>query len=501
MIEGVLEELGPSLSTDVAAHLVRRFKLSPSAARKRVSRSSGTVKRLAHLPFARKARFLYLEKQYASPWYWDSLFHAITSSGGPYARALAAVIARDVVPIHHFLGASGSPTAQKKQLSADTVLKRMILADIFVRCELEGLGECVTTKQWLEKHESKLEKAMVRIRARHTAEIIVLESVKEWLRRLAFVSYDSVRIRTINPTDDLPKVGTFTWDLSAPSYLAGLRDHQSARPKPGWVVCDILLDRYITSEDIQPFLNKVQTLQIFKNIGRALFLFVAQHYEPQAFEMLRAAGIIPATPESLFGKDVGGAFRELIDTLSKAAVGSLDPAKVGDLLTRLGKLEGALGNMRGAFFELLVAEVVRKTFAGQVRINKICNSSIGVAEVDVYAFNEGVDARLIECKGVSADSLIDDNEIFRWIETRIPRLREYLRNFPDSRISKPKFELWTSGLLSETAQKKIERTRAANARKFELVIMGPEQIRSIVTLTNDVALLQTFEQHFIPKKL
>ena len=60
----------------------------------------------------------------------------------------------------------------------------------------------------------------------------------------------------------------------------------------------------------------------------------------------------------------------MIQTLDEAAKGVVDPEKFGQLFSKLGKLEGAIGNMRGAFFELLVAEVVRKNAAGQVKLNK-----------------------------------------------------------------------------------------------------------------------------------
>ena len=109
MLADTLKALGPCLSTDLTDYLVTHRGLSPAAARQRVSRGAPQIKRLAHLPFARKARFLYHQDDYASPHYWESLYAAIFATNGPYARALGAVQAREVVPLGHFLGACGAP--------------------------------------------------------------------------------------------------------------------------------------------------------------------------------------------------------------------------------------------------------------------------------------------------------------------------------------------------------------------------------------------------------
>lgn len=61
--------------------------------------------------------------------------------------------------------------------------------------------------------------------------------------------------------------------------------------------------------------------------------------------------------------------------------------------------------MRGAFFELLVAEIVRKTSLAQIQLNKICTGEDGTAEVDVWELKEGIIARMIECKGIAPGTL------------------------------------------------------------------------------------------------
>lgn len=191
-------------------------------------------------------------------------------------------------------------------------------------------------------------------------------------------------------------------------------------------------------------------------------------------------------------------FRELIQTLDEAAKGVVDPEKFGQLFSKLGKLEGAIGNMRGAFFELLVAEVVRKNAAGQVKLNKICKGEDGNAEVDVYHLNEGITARMIECKRIAPGTFVDDEEIGLWLTTRITRVRHHLQNLGWSGPL-PKFELWTSGALSAQARERVEKTRLANTRKFEIGVVEGDALRIAVKTVNDASLLKTFEQHFLPQ--
>jgi hypothetical protein len=495
MIVDALQRLGPCLSTKLAEYLIKTYGLTPAAARQRISRAPAEVKRLGHLPFQRKARFLYLQKDYATPWYWDKLFSAIYATQNAYARALCAVLAREMVPVKQFVISCGAPVAQKKHIWADTVLKRLVAANVLVIETLPGLGECVMTKRTHEITDPKYGILVAQARSKLIAEGILLNSIKEWLRRLAFASYNSVKIRT--GTGKPSQVGPFAWDLTAPSYITGLTSWQKDAVKPGFVICDVLLNQDVHSQHIEPFLYKVKSLQALKNIGRTMFIFVAQSYKSEAFHALREAGIIPATPESLFGKDIAEAFQELIGSLTKAARGVLDPNKFDELFNRLSKLEGAAGNMRGALFEFLVAEIVRKTSPTEVHLNKICPGKTGTAEVDVWELKEGIIARMIECKGMTPGNMVDDQEIELWLTKRITRVREYL-NSQGWKAPKPCFELWTSGVISSDSWERIDKTRKANAAKFDLNIVGPTKLIEKAEAVGDPSLLNLLKNHFVP---
>jgi hypothetical protein len=495
-----LKSLGPCLTTELAQLLVKTHGISQATARQRVARAAGTVKKLKHLPFARGVRFVYLEKDFRSPYYWDRLFAAILASKSAYARALVAVQARGMVPVAHFNAACGAPIAQKKHISADTVLERMVAAGVFERVEVPGIGDCVMTRQLSERVEHMPPDVVAKVRARLIAEGILLDSVKEWLRKLGMASFNKVRVREM--VGDLPMLGTYAWDLTAPSYLGPLSGwSKDGVMKPGLIACDVLLAGSLSLASSEAFLYKVDALKALKKLGRTLFIYVSEHFSAEAFQKMRSAGILPATPETLFGKDVAAGFKELSKVLAEAAIRTVSPDRFDMLFSSLGKLEGAVGNMRGSLFELLVAEVARRDHPAFVELNKICKGKEGArAEVDVWLVIPNREAHFIECKGHAPGSAIDDEEIEQWLNKRILTVRQHVDQYLEPKPTKLVFELWYTGALSSEALARVERTRDANQKKFEIALVGPEEIRTKVRALNDISLLKTFEHHFLPPK-
>lgn len=500
MIEEALsyKNLGPCLSSDLAAYLVEKHGLTHEAARQRIRRSSNRVKQLAYLTFSRGTRFTYLEQDYGSPMFWGHLFKAIYSQKGAYALALGAVQARGIVPIEHFYTICGSPKAQQKKISAFSVLERMLDARIFVKDEVDGIGECILTKDLYDRNELN-ELEIISVRARLLAEEIFIGAMKEWLRRLSIASFDCIKTR--GDINSQPMVGPFFWDLSSPSYLAPLVDwNKQDKPNPGFVVCDILFSKNVKLIHIEPFLNKINSLQALKKINKVIYIFVALSYEKEALNKLKEKGVIPATPESLFGKDIAEAFISLIDITKKSAIGEIESKAFDEVITRLGSLEGAMGNMRGAFFEMLVSHIIRNSTAGNVYLNRTFKNNGGEkAEVDVYVVPQVGEPRIIECKAMKPGSFVSNEEVNRWLDIRIKRVREHLQRLEITNKNGgiPNFELWTTGRLSDESIARIERTKEANKKKFNLLVFGPNEIRNVAS--SDDAALKILKEHFLPK--
>lgn len=494
-----LLDQGPQMSGAVAAALAAAHGISATAARKRIERRSSSV-RVLDLQFPRGAQFLYVDSHYGSPRFWRSLAEALVNSNGAYARAIWALIARGgVMPLAFFASAAGASSGQR-QLSGDAVYGRLVSTGLLQELEVPGLGTCVA----FAKGEPYIDELLAPVRARLIAETVLLQSVQEWAAKLGLGSFHSFKLRSDVP-GAAPTVGTFEWDLSAPSFLGPLATWGDAdKPKPGFLVVDVLLTDVVGADDVRPFIYKCISLRQLRKVGRCLQFFVAHRYSKDALDMIRRAGIVPATPESLFGTDVARALMELSTTLTEAATRSVDPEKFAELFERLGKVEGAAGTLRGALFEFVVAEVVRRTTPNvDVTMNKIYREGgKDVAEVDVRAIIKDREIRFIECKGLLPGSQLSDKEVDDWLTKRIPLVRKHTLGNTELQHLKLKFEMWLTGELSPDARKKIEAAQqAVSPRKYTIKVVNAAELERLVRETNDASLRKVVTQHFLQHPL
>ena len=314
-VEQILKSEGPCLSSRLCAELEARG-VSAQAARQRVSRANGPVKRLQGLVFPRGVRFLYHESAFNSPRYWEALIRDIGEAGPAYAPAIGALAARGgIVPLAHFDIVSGAPVLQRGQIASATVLERLLTIRLVERCEIPGVGPCVALSA--NGYFDRVSEGA--LKARLLTEKILLLAVKDWARKLGVASYDKV---TLRPDDgaDAPKVGTFRWDLAGPSYLGPMvRREASGKPRPGFLVCDAVVGSEVDEIAIAAFVRKCQLLSYLRRVAPVLPLLIADRFTREAFRFGRSHGIIMATPGTLFGREVAQGLASLLATLSKAA--------------------------------------------------------------------------------------------------------------------------------------------------------------------------------------
>lgn len=492
LVANVLKTLGPCVSSDLTAALVKNHGLTSTNARQKVSRST-SIKKLAYLPFPRNARFVYLQADYGSPEFWHALTRDLLKHTISYGGGLAALIARGgVMPVVHFAIACGAPLAQKRHLSPVSILDRLRTAKLVQTFDVPGIGECVELAQ--STSPSSLD--VMHMRARIRTEEVLLSAVKDWARSLGLVSYNTVALR--DEGADQPRVGTFNWDLTAPSYLGALTQWEGGTVKPGFLVCDVLLGVNVTEQAIRPFINKCKTLRTLPKIGRCLQVFVADGYTPDAYALAKSEGVVPATTVTLFGKDVAKALRELADILSDAFPRAHTLEKVDAVFKRLNHIEGAANNLRGALFEYLVAEAVRLSSAhSDIQLNEILHDNDGRnAEVDVMVIHRDQSVRFIECKGYKPGGTVPDEMVERWLKDRVPFIRKAAEANPFWRKCRCEFEFWTTGRLTPTASAMIH-AAASRSRKFGITLVDRDELERRVNATNNSALKRTFEEHFV----
>lgn len=501
-IDEYLGYYGPCLTTDLSAHLETTLSIKPAAARQKVSRAKD-IKRLAYFPFPRNARFVYLQKDFGSDRFWRSLTKALTDTNSAYGSALAAIRARGgLIPKAHFPIACGAPIQQKKHLSPDIILQRLVQAELVEIQQFDGLGECVTLRQDPAYLAGPAESS----RARLFAEEILLAAISTWVRNLGIVSYGKVATRDIVP---LPMVGRTAWDLTAPSYLGFLRPAPSpkdgeagGKSKPGFFAADVLLGSRVDVDGIKPFIRKCQALRGLSRVGPCMQMFVADNYTKDARALLKQHGIVAATPRALFGNEVAEGLRETIHFFrSLAATSRFDPDEFDRIMRVFRRVEGAANQIRGTLLEFMAAEIARRRFGAHVHMNRTYKAPNGKdAEADVISDDGSKNLVFIECKATSAYSTVPDVQFRRWLQHNVPTLFQVARNHPDWKNRKIRFEFWTSApLTAESAALYAAAKAELNVDRYEIRLRLGDDIMEMCEDIGDDALINAFHKHFMKK--
>lgn len=360
----------------------------------------------------------------------------------------------------------------------------------------EGAGACIVLGAQPPDHTQ-----LAGQRARLLAESILLRAVSQWMRNLAVGSAGRIETREAQGSHGaLPGVGPYRWDVAAPCFLAPLAGWSAdGRRQGGFVVCDVLLAGPLSAAAVQPFLTKLASLHAMPKLRQVLAIFVAEAYERDALLLLREKGVIPATTESLFGRELAQAFIGLIRTLTEAGSRGLDSTKLDALFSVLSRVEGAVGTLRGALFEFVAAEIVRQTLGTQeVSVGrKIRRGGQDVAETDVQAVVRNREVWFIECKGHHPLAQVDLDEVKRWLNRRVPEQLRYARENPEWRQYRYHFELWTTGVMPEETKEMIaEYNGRRGDRTYHVGWKERDDVLGAAVRTNDRNLVKVMTEHF-----
>jgi hypothetical protein len=492
-IERLLKAAGPQLSTDLCEALQRRG-LSKEAARQRVSRAHGQVRRLGGLTFPHSARFLYHQSDFGSRQYWEALVRDIGRASPAYSAAIDAMQARGgIVPAAHFPIICGSPLRQRGQISSDGVLTRLQSVGLVDAVDVARIGPCIA----LAAAGYFGYPPTSQLRARLLAERIILLAVKDWARKLGLVSYDKVSLR--DDSESPPTVGTFAWDLGAPSYVTPLvRRAEAQKPKPGFVVCDVVAYE-IGRGAVGSFLRKCRTARALPGLPAFLPMLVADRFTPEGLRLGKSNGVIMATPEILFGREVAAGLRALLEVLTEAANSAIErPEIVTELFNKLGHIEGAAANLRGALFELIVGHCVAKVDDGAIEIGKkVVDPSTGhSAEIDVLRIREHHEIWAYECKGHQPTASVSLADVDMWLRKRVSRIHAALARETRFQECEFHYEYWTCGTFAPDALAVLEDARR-NTRRYTIGWKDGDAVREYVAKVRPKAIAEMLDQHFL----
>ena len=487
-IVNALNFLGPCRSSKLAEYLKKKEGISDIAARQRISRCR-LVMRFPILLLPNKEKFVYLKKQRKSKDFLLKLHKALKETNSVYGMAIDSLsIKGGIVKTSEFSVISGAPIALKKQVTTDIVAKNLEKAGIIQKLKDSEINY-YSLKPPFET------KSIVQYQSLFIAEHILLNGVKEWARKLGLVSYNKVKIRGDKETR---KVGQFAWDLTGPSYLLPLKTPSSN--KPGFLVIDVFGKGVLKEDHIKYFVRKVQLLQAsIKNI-KLLPILVAEAFDSSALKYGRGKGVILASIKNLFGLQVAEGISTLIETLNNSeAIAIKDPKKLVKVLKNLSQMEGAVGNLRGTFFELISVYLAKKGAESIDHAVKIIDPKTGKpTDIDVFRVIHKTEVMCIECKGKGPGGVVEIDEVDKWLKL-LPAFKDYITKQDRFKQSKISFELWSTGIFSDEAIKKLK-TEKKKRVKSSIGWKDGTEILSMARSMKEQGIVRALNEHYFVKK-
>lgn len=492
-IADYLDFNGPCLASAVTEWLVRDQGITPEAARKRLSRVVPPVRGFPVPLFPKGVRFLYLESQRGSEEFWLALHRDLRSTGSIYGIALDGIAARlGAVREQDFDVVSGATVVPvKKQVTVKTVVTRLCEAGLLAQ---EWLGE----DRALRIKPSEIAVAELEgVRARSAVELVILDGLREWARKIGAASYNKISIRG---EAEHQAVGQFMFDLAGPSYLLPLR--RGRGNQPGFLVADVFSQGTLDENHIRYFIRKSHALHATLTGATVMPILVADSFTGAALKAGHAAGIILVTLGILFGKTVGEALHSLLQTLSRAAVYAAadKPDRIVALVGSLREIEGRAGNLRGPLFELIAAYLARRD-AVSIDMGVVARDKDGKsADIDVLKFtSQHSSCVAIECKGKEPNGVVTLKEVEGWLR-KIPIIQSHLISQSHLREACLSFELWTTGTFTSDARVLLV-AEEKKRKKMPIAWRDGPAILQLSIAHKEKAITDALRQHFLAHPL
>jgi hypothetical protein len=280
-----------------------------------------------------------------------------------------------------------------------------------------------------------------------------------------------------------------------------LRGLKGAVEQQGFLVADAFVGTAIDHHQLRYFIRKAHSLCATTKVGSILPIIIAQGFTSEALTLGHKAGLILATPATLFGTRAAQAFDNLVETMrNAAAIVAKNPDRLIELLSSLQDIEGKAGNLRGVLFELLCAYLVRNDGTSIDMGRKAFDPDAGkFADIDLMCVRGHSECVLYECKGKVPGGTVSQAEVEDWIR-RLPIFKAHVRANESLREANIRFELWTSGVFEPEAlailqQEKQHRTKTAIDWK------DGKQVRSLSIKGKEKAITSAFEEHFFKHPL
>lgn len=452
----ILKEQGPMLSGELAQALQDRFNVSYSAARQIISRAKSPVHKNRNITFEKNQLFLYLDVQYNSTKYYENFYEAIkTSAKNCYCILIAMQNNGGYISKNVLASYANSPVENlKRHKRYDEIISDLLNCNFIIEIDdYYKINEIIFT-------DSNLKNAIAIELAKKTA----IEDFKNWAKNINLVSYNQSKGFYENAI-----FGKFQWAFSAPSYINDI--FNLSNQKPGFIIADVIVNKYVEVDDIQFFISKINIIRNYKNISKFIPFFIADGISKEALKLLKENHIVCALLGNLFSQKYAEALRELINIKKNAsAIICNDFKNIEEYLEKIELMEGKMGNIIGDLFEVTVGYYFHHIGSNYFEVNKIVKYEGKEKEIDVYVERNGK-IQIIECKGIK--SFTDHNYVKKWLTENVPIIFKAIKSIKTQ--IEIEFELWSTGDYIQETKDMLE-IAIKNTNKYSLAYLNSNDI-------------------------
>ena len=479
----LLRKYGPMLSGELAKKFEREYGVSNTAARQALSRAKKPVSKISILSFDKNQKFFYLENQYMSQGYIDSMMKAIKDSSQVNWAYICAFQSQNGYVAKEILPALVSSPIQN--VKGHKTHQRV----------LEALLKCNIIEEYNDTHWMLAD--WVPIENRSVARSFGLEVVKKqvvndfvsWARNINLIGYNTARTLT-----DPAEFAHFQWAITAPSYIQPLYDNN--RNRPGFVVADIFYGQIADIENVKFFLDKLSIIRTFKKLSTFLPVLLVESVSPEALKELKDNKVTVALIKNLFDQKYSELLAEIVNVFShSSAIIAKNPEKIEKLFSEISKAEGRYNDIIGDMFELLVGYYYQNIGCRYLEIKRNIRipDSPESNEIDVLVEREG-EVIIIECKATR--SAVEEVFVEKWLSQNIVRIRKWVQNrYQDGR--RIRFQLWSLGGFTSGAQSLLD-SASSSAKKYDIDFFDKNQIIDMAKEHMVQPVVDVLNQHFQP---
>ena len=473
-IEKILHNSGPLMSSKLVSLVEKQEKVGNNTASQKVSRDISILKLKGF--YSSGQSFCYLEKHITEPDFFDKLLKSMEESGKKYWYCLNAIKMTGGIISQKYLECyTNYPVlALRSHIPFKEILQKFVSNNILI---FNGDYYLLSPR---------FNQSYVKYTQYLTLEMIkedILNNFHSFTKNTGFISFNTGQI--------FAEFGKLNWAFKGLCPVSGFKTNG----KFGFLLADILFGHSIYEKDVQFFIEKLKTIQNFKNASRILPFLIVDDLDPKALDSLKKNGIIVCFIKELFGQKYADTLKDLVGVLNNAGASlKQDPNKYLNLIDELKKYNNGLANnIKGTLFEFVIGHFHSVESQSSIDLGREIFDNSKKHEIDVLAvYNDRV--VFAECKATNLK--IDKSKIEKWTSEKIPAFRNWANKQETWKNKKIEFEYWsTSGF--ETDAETILSRLSSTASIIKVSYYSGQDIRNKAVKMRNKKLKEAVDNFFL----